>query len=484
MLLGIDLGTSSVKALLLTREGVVVGEASAAYTVAAPHPGWAETDPAAWWAATAEAVRGLVERHQAVVEGIGLSGQMHGVVLTGADGAPLRPAVLWADGRARTELGAYDHLPTAVRRRLGNPPASGMMGPTLAWLRVHEQATYAAARWALQPKDWLRLHLTGVAAAEPSDASATLLYDVEADGWAADVAVALGLRDELLAPLVPSASVAGTLTAAASRQLGLREGIPVAAGAADAAAAALGSALTSPGPVQLTVGSGAQLVTLVDEARVDATGRTHLFRTAQARGYYAMAAMQNAGLALEWALRVLGVSWAEAYHEAFTVQAGAEGVSFLPYVTGERTPYFDPDAAGTWSGLKLAHGRRHLLRAAFEGVAFSLRLGLDVLRDLGHDPERLRLAGGGSLRAEWRQLLAEVLNKPLVAAQVPSASARGAALLAGLALGVFDDERSARSGLPAPRVVATPSAPVAALDEAYARFLELYPALTQPAASP
>lgn len=475
MFLGIDLGTSSVKALLLTRDGRVAGEASAAYPVLAPRPGWAESEPAAWWEAAATAVRALVERHGSAVEGVGLSGQMHGVVLASASGAPLRPAVLWADGRARAEVAAYARLPAAMRYRLGNPPAGGMAGPTLAWLKAHEAGTYAAARWALQPKDWLRLRLTGVAAAEPSDASATLMYDLTKDAWADDVVHALGLRPDLLAPLMPSAGVAGTLTPAAAHRLGLAAGTPVAAGAADTAAAALGSGLVAPGPMQLTVGSGAQIVTLVEEARVDPSGRSHLFRTAQAHGHYAMAAMQNAGLALEWALRVLGVSWAEAYAAAFAVPAGAEGVTFLPYVTGERTPHFDPDAGGGWSGLRLGHGREHLLRAAFEGVAFSLRQGLGVLSDLGYDAESLRLAGGGTIEPAWRQLLADVLGRPLLATDVPSASARGAAIIAGLALGEFHDEGAACTGLAEPRLVAVPAGADPALDDSYARFLQQYP---------
>lgn len=477
MLLGIDLGTGSVKTLLLSRDGVVLGEAQAHYPVTAPQPGWAQTDPSAWWRSTARAVRGLVAGRAHEVEAVGLSGQMHGVVLCAAAGEPLRPAILWADGRSQVELPAYAALPDRLRHALGNPPASGMAGPTLAWLRQHEPEAYARARWALQPKDWLRLRLTGVAGTEPSDASATLLYDLAADGWALEVVEALGLRPDLLAPLSASARVAGTMTVGAARALGLRSGVPVATGAADVAAALIGSGLNEPGPVQLTVGSGAQIVTLVQDARPDATGRTHLFRTAAVHGYYAMAAMQNAGLALEWVRRTLGVTWKTAYREAFGVAPGAGGVTFVPYVTGERTPHFDPAASGSWRGLRLDHGRAHLLRAAFEGVAFSLREGLTALQDLGHDPDSLRLAGGGTLHPEWRQLLADVLGRPLLATDVPSASARGAALLAGMATGVFGGANEAGVAPAEPTPVAWPSTGTGPLEDAYRRYLDSYPAV-------
>lgn len=477
MLLGIDLGTGSVKALLLDLEGETLAQGRADYAVEAPRPGWAETEPRAWWSATVQAVRQALKGRASEVSAIGLAGQMHGVVLVDARGEPLRRAILWADGRSATQVRAYGRLAPEQRRRLANPAASGMAGPTLLWLKEHEPSTYDRAGWALQPKDWLRWRLTGLAAAEPSDASATLLYDVRADLWAEDVVEALGLRRAMLAPLVPSGSVAGALTSAAARELGLRQGLPVAAGGADVAAAALGTGLVAPGELQLTVGSGAQLLALTADYQADDTGRSHLFRSAMPRGYYALAAMQNAGLALEWVRRSLGVSWVRMYEEAFSVPAGADGVVFLPYLTGERTPHFDPGAGGSWSGLKLHHTRAHLLRAAFEGVAFSLRDGLGVLQDLGHDAGRLRLAGGGSLEPAWRQLLADVLGRPLHAVAVPAASARGAALLAGLATGKVAGFERVAALAPATGPVALPAGAHPALEDAYRRFRGLYPAL-------
>src|SRR5215210_9332207 len=230
----------------MEESGSAAGEGSAPYPVRAPRPGWAESSPEDWWTAILEATAAAVGRRGAEVTALGLSGQMHGVVLIDERGLPLRPAVLWADARSGEELAAYRAFDEDLGRRLANPPAVGMAGPSLLWLRDREPETYTSARWALQPKDWLRLRMTGEAATEPSDASATLLYDLSADGWSYATAEKLGLRAELLAPLVPSACVAGTLGGEVAGELGLREGLPVAAGAADTAAAMLGSGLLRP----------------------------------------------------------------------------------------------------------------------------------------------------------------------------------------------------------------------------------------------
>src|ERR687894_352056 len=476
MFLGLDLGTSSLKALLLDEGGAPLGEGSASYAVRAPRAGWAESSPEDWWAAVLEATTAAVGRRGAEVKALGLSGQMHGVVLADELGLPLRSAVLWADARSGAELAAYRRLDEDLGRRLANPPAVGMAGPSLLWLRDQEPDAYTSARWALQPKDWLRMRLTGEAATEPSDASATLLYDLLADDWAYAVAEDLGLRAELLAPLVPSACVAGTLEGEAAGVLGLREGLPVAAGGADTAAAMLGTGLLRPGPVQLTVGTGGQVVTPRREPETDPHARTHLYRAALPGLWYSMAAVQNAGLALEWVRKVLGVSWKDVYEEALAVPPGSGGVTFLPYLSGERTPRFDPGARGAWTGLGLDHNRGHLLRAALEGVAFALREGLEALEDLGTIVPELRLAGGGTASEPWRRLLADVLGRPLrplPEALAFVASARGAALLAGVAAGVY--RRAEDILAPDPERVIRPGE--ALYEAAYARYLELYPRL-------
>ncbi|GMA13986.1 sugar kinase [Deinococcus metallilatus] len=426
--LGLDLGTGSVKAALF--EGSrLVRVASAPYAVTAPHPGWAESAPGAWWAATVQATREVLGDHGPEVRAVGLSGQMHGVVLSDGRGHPLRPAILWADARTTPQLAVYRALPAPIRTALRNPLTTGMAGPTLLWLREQEGDTYRAARWALQPKDWLRLHLTGEARAEPSDASGTLLYDLEGEDWNRALLDRLGLRPGLLAPLLPSRAVAGTLKREPAQQLGLSPGLPVAAGGADTAAALLGTGLPT-GQGQLTVGTGAQLV-LRQDTLPEAQPGLHVLRDTRDRGWYTLAAVQNAGVALEWARRVLRCGWEEFYALARQAPPGAGGLLFLPYLTGDRTPHLDPNARGGWIGAGLEHDAPHLARAAFEGVALSIAEAAALLPSAVQPA--WRLAGGGSVQPWWRQLLADVLARPLELLDVPSASAFGAALLAGAA---------------------------------------------------
>jgi xylulokinase len=477
MLLGIDLGTGSAKALLLATDGTAAGEASSSYPVRAPHPGWAESEPEDWWLAVASAVRRAVGNHADRVEAIALSGQMHGVVLASESGQPLRPAILWADTRSSAALNIYHSLDAAILERLGNPVTAGMAGPTLLWLREHEAAVCSEARWALQPKDWLRLRMTGEVATEPSDASGTLLYDVVSDNWAREAIWALNLRSDWLPKIIPSSAIAGYLTTTASEHLGLRVGLPVIAGAADTAAAALGNGLLEPGLVQLTIGTGAQIITPRSQPIIDPHGRTHLYRAALPNQWYSLAAMQNAGLALEWVRGILGLSWQEVYTKAFSVPPGCEGLTFLPYLTGERTPHLDPYVRGAWVGLGLYHTQAHLMRAALEGVAFALRQGFEALEATGFKAAQLRLAGGGTAEMPWKQLLTDVLRIPLYATTVAAASARGAALLAGIGIGIYADANDTSKLSATPTLAATPQSVDPTLEEAWMRYQSLYPQL-------
>src|ERR1700737_4750525 len=273
MFLGIDLGTSSLKALVLDVDGSILGTGSASYPMAMPQPGWAEADPNAWWQAAASAVPEAAGAHASEIAAVGLSGQMHGVVLSDDAGNALRPAILWADTRTRRQLEDYKALSTELRRKLANPPATGMAGPTLLWLRDNERQHYRQAHWALQPKDWLRLRLIHEAATEPSDASATLLYDLTTDYWAKDIVDELDLRIDFLAPIRESVEICGVVAAPAATHLGIRPNLPVVGGAADTAAAALAGGALDPGPVLLTIGSGAQVVAPRDRPAIDPTGR-------------------------------------------------------------------------------------------------------------------------------------------------------------------------------------------------------------------
>ncbi len=472
--LGLDLGTSSAKAVVADTGGRVLAQASAGYAVSSAKAGYAESDPADWWnavrACAREAVQAAVHAGGARPAAIGLSGQMHGLVLASADGEALRPALLWADSRATGALRAYRRLEPAALARLANPLAPGMTGPLLMWVAEHEPGTYRGARWALAPKDWLRARLTGEVHAEPSDASASLLYDVPGDRWDLEVVAALGLDAGLLAPVLPSAGApAGHLTAGAAAELGLPAGIPVAAGAGDTAAAALGSGIGL-GEIQLTVGTGAQVLRPLAAPASRADAGVNLYRSATPDGWY----------------QVMNASWAELYASAGRPGQPHDPI-FVPHLSGERTPYCDPALRGSWTALSLADDRTSLLQCALEGTAFAIRDALDAL--LGgplssgpvsgeQGPPWLRLAGGGTLAAGWRQLLADVLGLPLYAVDVPAASGRGAALLGAHAAGLLSFDDIAGPLAPSAGLAAEPDPAMTAFHaDRHARFRHVVSAL-------
>jgi xylulokinase len=465
--LGLDLGTSQIKALLCAPDGTTLGQGAAGYQVAAPRPGWAEANPEHWWQAVCTAVRAAVGPAPAEVAGLAVAGQMHGLILCTERAVALRPAITWLDRRAEAEAEDYQRLPQDLLARLGNAPSAGMAGPILLWLSRHEPDVYWQARWMLQPKDWLRSRLTGPgiqAATDPTDASGTLLFDLARDEWATDVARALGLRIDLLPAIRPSAEIAGPLLPAAAEHLGLRPGLPVAIGAADTAASLLAAHLP-PGWDLLTLGTGGQLIAPApapvpapalatapvpapapspdipfsdnpDRGSAAAGGTTNLFRSVDGRTYR-LAGAQNVGVTLDWVRRTLGASWDELYDTAARSWR-ADTPVFLPYLAGERWDH--RDTGGAWTGLTLAHQREDLLRAALEGVAFLLRGKLDDLRARGTPgPAAIQLAGGGSRHPAWRQLLADALAVPLYPAGTGWLTARGAALLAAAATGLAPD---------------------------------------------
>jgi xylulokinase len=489
--LGIDLGTSQLKALICTRSGKVLGQGIAGYPVRAPRTGWAEIDPEEWWRAARTAVNAAVDqagRDDPGLEIAGLTvvGQMHGAVLTDPDGAPLRPAIVWLDRRSSAEVEDYRRLPEPLRSALGNPPSPGMAGPTLLWLSRHEPETYRRARWLFQPKDWLRLRLTGEPAADPTDASGTLLYDLRHGRWATEVADALGLRGDLLAPLRPPAAIAGNLLPGAAARLGLPAGLPVATGAADTAASVLAAALPGPGWCLLTLGTGGQWVVPVIDAGsaaggLDPSGQTNVFAAADG-GAYRLAAAQNVGITLDWVNSILRTSWAELYGTADAPwQPGTP--QFLPYLAGERWDHAATGPTGAWGDLSLAHQREDLLRAALEGVAFLLRTKLGDLDRVGSRPEKIVLAGGGSQHPSWRRLLADVFQLPLFTASTPWLSARGATLIAGVATGLYPTWADAARSIPPPEPAAAPGHSHLA-EEHYRRFRRVREAASHSAVGP
>jgi xylulokinase len=421
--LGIDLGTSGVKALVAGVDGEVLGRGVAGYPVRVPGTGRAESAPEDWWLATRTAVReALAEAGRVTVTALAVAGQMHGVVLVDDRGAPLRPAILWLDQRAAAEAVTYAELPCDYTAVLGNRPSPGMAGPLVSWLMTHEPCTVRASWWALQPKDWLRLRLTGQAATDPTDASGTLLFDLARNRWADPLIEKLGLPREKLPPVREPTDIAGPLLHGPAADLGLRPGIPVAVGASDTAAALFATGLRAD-EAMLNLGSGGQWVVPEDEFRP--TDTTNLYRTV-GHGYYRLAPVQNVGITLDWVRNLLGATWDELYDTASRPPA-PDAPRFDPHLTPER---WNPAATGAWTGLTLAHEREDLMRSALDGVAALLRQRLDDLRAAGHAPQRVILGGGGTKNPAWRTLLEETLNLPLTEASTTWLTPAGAARLA------------------------------------------------------
>ena len=419
--LGIDLGTGSVKAAIVD-DGAVVAKASRTYAVRAPQPGWAESDPEEWLTATLDVADRVLGGH--APEGVGFSGQMHGVVLADERLRPLRPAILWADTRSVAQAGAMARdLSSGDLSRLGSPAVAGFAATTLAWLREHEADVLARAAYALQPKDWLRAALGGEVATEPSDASGTLLYDVAAGTWSTTALEWAGVAPHLLAPLRGSARRAGVV------RLGQRE-FPAGVGGADTACALAGLGL-APGEGFVAVGSGAQIVRMSATPALDPTLRTHTFAAVgePASAWYRIGAVQSAGLSLTAALAWLGATVDEA---AAALASGVRPTDplFVPYLSGERTPFMDPTMRGSWHDLSLATTRESLLRSVLEGVAQAVALGVDAVQAAGDAlPDVVPLIGGGTHDPAFRQLLADATGATLAVTDAPDSAVVGAALL-------------------------------------------------------
>jgi xylulokinase len=455
VLLGIDVGTSSVKAVVLSTGGAVLAAHAVPYATRVPRHGWSEQEPRAWWSAAGEASRAawaLVRTGQERPEvvGIGLSGQMHTFVLVAADGRPLRPAISWMDTRAEPLLAPVRETIAAagLADHLANPVVLGLTLLPLVWLRDHEPAVVHEARALLTAKDYLRWRMTGELGAEPTDASATLLCDVAARRWSPQVMAAFDLPFGLLPVMGESASVAGVLTPEAAEHLGLAPGIPVAFGAGDQQAAALGMGTVHPNQVQLTVGTGAQVTAVRERPAPDPAGRLHAF--CHVRGWTTQASVNNAGSALDWARTLLGLEWEQVYEDL----GRGGGPLFVPYLTGERTPLMKGHALGAWLGLAPGHGPGDLARAAGEGVVAAIAEAVLTVTAGARPAGAVRAAGGGMRHEAFAQAIADATGLDIEVHASHDASGAGAALLGGIAGGVFANVDEAAEHAPS-RVAAT-----------------------------
>jgi xylulokinase len=475
-LVGLDVGTTGVKAVALSAEGEVLATASHGYPLSTPRAGWSEQDPEDWWQASEAALGEVASGHE--VAGIGLSGQMHGLVVLDDAGRVIRPAILWNDQRTAAECAEIEERIGLERlvALTGNRALTGFTAPKLLWLRRHEPDAYARVSRVLLPKDYVRLRLTGEWAIDASDASGTLLLDVGRRAWSEDVLDALDLPAAWLPPVLESPDQAG-LVAASNTVL---QGTAVAAGAGDQPAAAVGVGADRPGVLSVVLGTSGVVLAPLPAYAHDPGARVHAFCHAVPGAWQAMGVMLSAAGSLQWFHERLApdVPFARLVEEAEAWEPGAGGLLFLPYLAGERTPHADPDARGAFVGLELRHDRGALVRAVLEGVAFGLRDCLDLLRPLGVAADRARVSGGGARSRLWLRIVASVLDVPLELTESEEGSALGAALLGGVAGGVFGDVHEAVSRCVR---VADVVEPEPAWRDAYAalhqRYRALYPAL-------
>jgi xylulokinase len=470
-LVGIDVGTSGVKGLAIDPDGVILASAEAGYPLSTPHVGWAEQDPADWWTAT-EIVLAKLEAAAGPPAGIGLSGQMHGLVALDSQDRVLRPAILWNDQRTAAECAEIEST-IGLERLLeltGNRALPGFTAPKLLWLRRHEPDVFGQIARIALPKDYVRMRLCSAHAIDVADASGTLLLDVAARRWSEEVLAALELDPDWLPPVLESPEVSGHTAG----------DVPVAAGAGDQAAGALGVGVDRPGPLSVVLGTSGVVFAALEAFAADGAGRVHAFCHAVPGAWHAMGVMLSAAGSLRWLRDTIapGVPYAALTQAAAAWPAGTEGLTFLPYLAGERTPHADPDARGSFTGLTLRHDRGALVRAVLEGVAFGLRDSLDLIVELGGQPALGRVSGGGARSDLWLAIVASVLELPLERVAVDEGAAFGAAILGGAAAGVWPDVHAgvAATVRPGDRIE-----PVPDWVEVYRgereRFRALYPAL-------
>jgi xylulokinase len=478
-LIGVDVGTSGTRALAVTTEGELVAEANRPHDLLTPRPGWTEQDPAQWWEATRAALAEVAAKASDVI-GLGLTGQMHGSVFLDSAGDVIRPALLWNDQRTAAECEEITERVGESRllELAGNPALTGFQAPKIVWLARNEPDAYARVASVLLPKDYVRLRLTGERATDASDAAGTLLLDVHARDWSAEILDALAIPREWMPKVYEGPEPTGTLTAALADELGLPAELPVAAGGGDNAAAAVGVGVVREGSLSSSIGTSGVIFAHRDAFAPDPSGRVHAFCHAVPGAWHLMSVTLSAGGSLSWWRDQAGSDFDALVAEADAVQPGAEGLVFLPYLTGERTPHLDPEARGGFVGLTVRHDRAHLTRAVMEGVAFSMRDGLEIMRGLGTPDDDVRAVGGGARSPLWLQLQADVYGRPIRRTVIDEGPAYGAALLAGVAAGAFADVGEASERVRLREEVTEPDAERARrYDELYEVYTSLYPAL-------
>lgn len=447
LLLGIDLSTTGAKALIINEKGSVVSSATTPLSLSTPRDLWSEQEPRDWWEATIKSIKralSVADSAAQEVVAIGLTGQMHGLVVLDHEGVVLRPAILWNDQRCGAEcdeIRARVGLERLVRIT-GNDALTGFTAPKILWLKNHEPEIYRRIRHILLPKDYVRYKLSGVMAMDKADGSGTMLFDLGKRTWSPDILSALNFPCEWFPPTFEGHETTSEVNAEAAQSTGLKKGIPIVAGGGDQSAQAIGVGVVRPGTIAVTLGTSGVVFAATDSPLIEPQGRLHAFCHAVAGRWHLMGVMLSAAGSLQWYRDCLASdrSFEELVNEASSVQAGSEGLIFLPYLCGERTPHPDPLARGAWIGLTTRHRRAHLTRAVLEGVAFGLKDMFELMKSVGLGPvEQVRVSGGGAKSLVWRQILADILEAELVTTNTTEGAAYGAALLAGVGAGVWSN---------------------------------------------
>jgi xylulokinase len=452
IVLGVDVGTSGTKAIAMDETGALRASALVEYPLHSPKPGWAEQDPADWKAAAFEALAQLAAQvDPREVVGLGLTGQMHGSVFLDEANRVLRPALLWCDQRTAAQCDAITEKVGEERliEMVSNPALTGFTAPKILWLRENEPEVYARVRKVLLPKDYIRLELTGEFATDVADASGTLLFDVKNRAWHRELMSILGIDPEFMPRAFEGPEVTGTLTAEAAAKTGLPKGLPVVAGGGDQAAGGVGCGIVRPGAISSTLGTSGVTFAYAEDVAMDPHGRVHTFCHAVPGAWHVMGVMLSAGGSLQWfrnqlcdTERALAQETGRDAYEFITEAAGkippgAEGLLFLPYLSGERTPHKDPYARGAFIGLSLRHTKAHMARAVLEGVAMGMRDSLEIIRGMGVPAEQIRASGGGARSPLWRRIMADTHAAPFSTINVDEGPSYGAAILAAVAAGLY-----------------------------------------------
>jgi xylulokinase len=483
--LGIDIGTGGSRAVVIDVGGRVVASATAEHAAfASPEIGWAEQDPRDWWRASSEAIRKVLSGGVAAesIAAVGFSGQMHGSVFLDERDEVIRPALLWCDQRTANQC--VEITETVGRERLielvSNPAITGFTLPKLLWLREMEPKNWARVRKVLLPKDYVRLRLSGDKASDVADSSGTLLFDVRNRGWSAEMLDLMELDGDLMPQVFESIEITGTVSDTGAAETGLLKGTPIVAGAGDNAAGAIGMGIVRPGMVSSTIGTSGVVFVVTGEPKVDPLGRTHTLCHAIPGRWHMTGVTLAAGMSLKWFRDNFGAgkSFDELGDEAAAVSPGADGAIWLPYLMGERTPHLDPKARAAFVGLTASHTRGHLVRAVMEGVAFSLRDAFEIFRGLGAEMSTIRLGGGGSHSAVWRQIQADVFGHRVETITADEGAAYGAAILAGVGAGAWDSvDEACEASIQIADTIGPNAGSQPALDKNYAVYRRLYKAL-------